>query len=104
MKTTILKFGLLTIALFAFSQVNAQDRKQPDPEKMFASYDANEDKIISLDEFKSKKRKNEMAPEALEKRYATMDANSDGSVTFEEFKVAMAKGRGGKRGGKKKQN
>ena len=104
MKTTILKFGLLTIALFAFSQVNAQDRKQPDPEKMFASYDANEDKIISLDEFKSKKRKNEMAPEALEKRYATMDANSDGSLTFEEFKVAMAKGRVGKQGGKKKQN
>ncbi|WP_445732014.1 EF-hand domain-containing protein [Mariniflexile sp.] len=93
MKTTILKFGLLMFALFAFSQVNAQDKKQPDPEKMFASFDANDDKSISLEEFKNKKRKNEVPAEALEKRYAAMDANSDGSVTLEEFKAGMMKGK-----------
>lgn len=95
-----LKLGVFAIGLLAFSQVNAQEKKQPDPEKMFASFDANNDKMITLDEFKSKKRKNEVQPEQLEKRYAAMDENSDGSVTLEEFKSSLGKAKGGK----KKQN
>ena len=97
MKTTILKFGLLTLALFAFTQINAQEKKKPDPEKMFASFDANKDNSISLEEFKGKKRKNEVPAEALEKKYAKMDANSDGSVTLDEFKAGMIKGEKGKK-------
>lgn len=92
-----LKLGVLAIGLFAFSQVNAQEKKPQDPEKMFASFDANTDKMITLDEFKSKKRRKEIQPEQLEKRYTTMDENSDGLVSLEEFKMSMMKVKGGKK-------
>ena len=92
MKTTILKFGLFTFALFTMSQVNAQEQKKPDPEKMFASIDSNNDNSLSLEEFKTKKRKNEVPAEALEKRFAKIDTDSDGAVTLEEFKAGMVKG------------
>ncbi|WP_405291072.1 EF-hand domain-containing protein [Algibacter sp. Ld11] len=98
-----LKFGLVIVALCAVSITNAQDKKKPDPEKMFASYDTNEDKLITLDEFKAKKRKKEMEAEVLEKRFAKMDADSNGSVTLEEFKAGMAKGKGQGNNKKKKQ-
>jgi len=96
-----LKFGIVVVALCAFSVTNAQDRKKPDPEKMFASYDADEDKLISLDEYKSKKRKKEMEADVLEKRFAKMDENSDGSVTLEEFKASMNNQKGKGKGKKK---
>ena len=89
-----LKLGLVVMALFAVTITNAQDKKKPDPEKMFASYDTDEDKLISLDEFKAKKRRKEVEAAVLEKRYAKMDADSNGSVTFDEFKAGMEKGKG----------
>ena len=57
MKTTILKFALFTFPLLAFSQVNAQDKKKPDPEKMFATLDTNKDGTVSLEEMKARKTK-----------------------------------------------
>lgn len=100
MKSTILKFGFLTLALIAFSKVNAQEQKQPDPEKAFARMDANKDNSISLDEFKNMKRKNEVPADKLEKRFSKMDADSNGSVTLEEFKTSLTnvgnKGEGNK--------
>ena len=91
MKFTTLKLGVLALGLFTFTQGNAQEKKKPDPEKMFASFDTNSDKSISLDEFKNKKRKNELSLDVLEKRYANMDANADGAVTLDEFKADMMK-------------
>ncbi|MCL5130444.1 EF-hand domain-containing protein [Algibacter sp. L4_22] len=88
-----LKFGLVIVALCAVSITNAQDKKKPDPEKMFASYDTDEDKLISLDEFKTKKRKKEMEAAVLEKRFAKIDADSNGTLTLDEFKAGMAKGK-----------
>lgn len=102
MKTTILKFGLLTFALLAFSQVNAQDKQKPDPEKMFTTLDTNKDGSVSLDELKARKTKREIPAEAQEKRFAAMDADANGAVTLEEFKTAMAN-RGNRGEGKKKQ-
>ena len=101
MKTTILKFGLLIFALLAFSQVNAQDKKKPDPEKMFAALDTNKDGSISLEEMKARKTKQEVTAEMQEKRFAKMDADSNGSISLEEFKTAAEKGKKGE--GKKKQ-
>lgn len=100
MKLTILKFGVLAIGLLVSSHISAQEKKKPDPKKMFASFDANQDKAISLEEFKGRKRKNEIAPEVLEKRFAKMDGDSNGSVTIEEFIANMQGGKGEK---KKKQ-
>lgn len=95
-----LKFGLVTLALCSFSLTQAQEKKKPNPEKMFASFDTNEDKAISLEEFKTKKRRNEVKPEMLEKRFKVMDKNEDGSVSLEEFKEGMQGGKG--KGDKKK--
>ncbi|WP_158847524.1 EF-hand domain-containing protein [Algibacter sp. L1A34] len=97
-----LKFGLVIVALCAVSITNAQDKKKPDPEKMFASYDTDEDKLISLDEFKSKKRKKEMEAAVLEKRFAKIDTDSNGTLTLDEFKAGMAKGKGQGNNKKKK--
>lgn len=93
MTSNKLKFGLVAVALCAVSFTNAQEKKKPDPEKMFASFDADKNNAISLEEFKGKKRKKEMEPAALEKRYAKLDADGDGSVTLEEFKAGMTKGK-----------
>jgi len=101
MKSTILKFALFSFALLAFSQVNAQEKKKPDPEKMFAALDTNKDGSVTLEEMKARKTKKELSAEAQEKRFAKMDADGNGSISLEEFKGAMAKG--GKGEGKKKQ-
>ena len=94
MTSNKLKFGLVAVALCAVSFPYAQEKERPTPEKMFASYDTDEDKLISLDEFKAKKRRKEVEAAVLEKRYAKMDADSNGSVTFDEFKAGMEKGKG----------
>jgi Ca2+-binding EF-hand superfamily protein len=101
MKSTILKFALFSFALLAFSQVNAQEKKKPDPEKMFAALDTNKDGSVTLEEMKARKTKKELSAEAQEKRFAKMDADGNGSISLEEFKGAMAKA--GKGEGKKKQ-
>lgn len=101
MKSTILKFAIFSFALLAFSQVNAQEKKKPDPEKMFAALDTNKDGSVTLEEMKARKTKKELSAEAQEKRFAKMDADGNGSISLEEFKGAMAKA--GKGEGKKKQ-
>lgn len=88
MKVTNLKFSLLVITLLAFTQINAQDKKRerPTPEKMFEQLDTNEDKSISLEEFKARKRRGkEVKAEEQEKRFKKMDADSNGSISLEEF-------------------
>ena len=105
MKLTTLKLTVVALGLFAYSQTsNAQDaQKKPDPEKMFKGLDANKDGVVSFEEFKNKKRKNEIPADRLEKMYARMDADSDGSVTMKEFRMNMEKGKGeGKPEGMKK--
>ncbi|WP_194767110.1 EF-hand domain-containing protein [Tamlana sp. I1] len=97
MRITTLKLGTLALALFAFTSVEAQEKKKPDPEKMFKRFDTNNDGAVTLEEFTSAKRKNEVPADKLEKNFKRMDADSDGSVTFEEFKAAQEKGKGKKK-------
>lgn len=103
MKITTLKLGTLALALFAFTSIEAQEKKKPDPEKMFKRLDANEDGVITLEEFKSAKRKNEVSDEKLEKNFARMDEDSNGEVTLEEMKASREKGKKKGKGKKKKQ-
>ena len=93
MKTTTLKAGLLALSLFTFLSIGAQEKKEPDFDKMFKKSDANADGSISLEEFKAVKRKNEVPVEKLEKKFANLDANSDGAVTREELEEGWKKGK-----------
>lgn len=97
MKSKTLKIGTIALALFAGSFVQAQEKKKPSPEKMFERFDTNEDGTLTLEEFKNKKRKNEVPAERLEKGFTRMDADSNGSVTLEEFKKAAEQRKKGKK-------
>ena len=107
MKLNTAKLGLLTLGLFAFSlTMSAQEKKEQNFEKMLKRFDTDTNGSISLDEWKSAKRKNEVPAEKLEKNYARMDADSNGEVTLEELKANFGKPKGkgkGKGKGKKKQ-
>lgn len=101
MKSIHLKLTLALLVFSAFSMsLSAQEKKEPDFDKMFKRFDANADGSISIDEFKSAKRKNEVPVEKLEKNFANLDANSDGGVTRKELEEGRKKGKDKK---KKKQ-
>ena len=91
MKSIVLSLSMIISCLFSIGNLQAQDKKKGNPEKMFAKMDANSDKKVSLDEFKSMKRKNEMSSEKLEKQFKKMDLNSDGIVEYSEFLEAREK-------------
>ena len=105
MKLNTVKFGVLTLLLFAFSlSISAQEKKAPNFEKMLLRFDSDDNGSVSLDEFKSAKRKNEVPAERLEKNYAKLDGDSNGEVTLEELKTNWGKEKAkGKGKGKKKQ-
>ncbi|HEX5104325.1 MAG TPA: EF-hand domain-containing protein [Pirellulaceae bacterium] len=81
------KFLTLAVvaALFTPAVLSAQDKKKPDPEAQFAKLDANNDKKLSLEEFKGK-RTGDKADKAGE-QFKKMDKDSDGFLTLEEFKA-----------------
>jgi Ca2+-binding EF-hand superfamily protein len=66
-------------------------KNAPKPKKTiedrFNDMDANKDGKVSLDEFKAKFPK----PELAEKVFKKMDADGDGSLTLEEYKTAIEK-------------
>lgn len=103
MKLNTAKLGLLALSLFSFSlAMSAQEKKAPNFDKMFKRYDADTDGSISLEEYKSTKRKKEVPVERLEKSFAKLDGNSDGAVTLEELKANFGKGKGKSKGKGKK--
>lgn len=65
----------------------AEEKKAPDPEKIFKRKDANGDGMLTLDEFKTglKDKPLEMA----EKRFGKMDSNGDGKLSLDEFKASF---------------
>lgn len=75
---------------------------RPNPEAVFQKMDANNDGIVTKDEFianheaHAKAAGREAPPkEEIEKRFAAMDTNGDGQLTKDEFSAGFAKGRGG---------
>lgn len=80
-------FTLAVLALVAASfatSAHAQDKKKKDPDQQFAKMDANNDKKLSLDEFKGKRQGDKA--DAAEKAFKRLDKDNDGSVSLEEFK------------------
>lgn len=101
MKSKTFKLSAIALGLFACSYtMSAQDKKEPNFDKMFNRFDADKSGSISLEEFTSTKRKNEVPVEKLEKKYAKLDADKDGALTLVELKENWNKSKGKK---KKKQ-
>ncbi|MDO6758640.1 hypothetical protein Q4566_00390 [Tamlana sp. 2_MG-2023] len=89
-----LKFGIAALALFTISfSAQAQEKKEPDFEKMMKRFDADKNSTISLEEFKSAKRKKEVPTEKLEKQFTKLDSDSSGEVTIDELKTNWSKGK-----------
>ncbi len=92
MMTTVIKTSLCFAALLLCTSIGfAQDHKGPDPEKVFNRFDKNKDAIVTFDEFKNVKRKNDVAEDVLKKRFDRMDADKDGSLVLEEVKAHLDK-------------
>lgn len=98
MKSNIFKLSAIALGLFACTYtMSAQDKKGPNFDKMFSRFDADESGAITLEEFTSAKRKNEIPVEKLEKQYAKLDADNDGALTLAELKENWKKSRGKKK-------
>ncbi|WP_282121733.1 EF-hand domain-containing protein [Algibacter mikhailovii] len=98
MKSIHLKLSVVSIVFLAYSfSMSAQERKEPDFDKMFKRLDANKDGSISLEEFKSAKRKKEVPVERLEKNFAHLDADENGMVTREELEEGWKKAKNKKK-------
>ena len=74
---------------------------QHSPEEMFQKMDANNDGMVSKDEFvaaqeaRAKEAGREApAKEGIEKRFAALDINNDGNLTKDEFTAGFAKMKG----------
>ena len=67
------------------------------PEEIFKKLDANNDGVLTLDEFKAG-RMGQKDPARAEQVFKEMDKNNDGKVTLEEFKAHRPPGGPGKNG------
>lgn len=105
MKLNIVKLGLLTLSMFAFSlTITAQEKKAPKAKKILNKMDADKDGKISLKEFTSAKRKKEVPVERLEKRFAKMDKNHDKTINLKELKAFFDSHKKGKKKRKHKKH
>ena len=62
------------------------EKKQPSVEKQFKNRDKDEDGILSLEEFKSFIKKEDMKEQA-DKWFKNRDKDGDGKLSFEEFEA-----------------
>lgn len=111
MKLKSLKFGLIALALFTVSLSQAQEENKTEAEKkvakaeLFKTMDANNDGVISNDEFEPMKARKEQMEKRKEKNieehFKKMDTDNNGMVSLKEFKAA-AEARKAKKGEKRK--
>lgn len=87
MTLRILAMSLL-VTFPALSASAADEKKAPDPEKIFARKDADGDGSLTLEEFKTGLK--DKALENAEKRFKKIDTDGNGKVSLDEFKAGMA--------------
>lgn len=68
------------------SYIGFAQQEGPNLEKMFERFDTDGNGSISLEEFKSAKRKNDVPVERLEKNFARLDSDSNDAITLKELK------------------
>ena len=93
MKSPILKLGILSLCLFAFSQVNAQSNER-NAEQMFTKVDKNADNALDIEEFTfmiARKSDGKVDPAVAQERFNKVDLDSNGSISREEFTTAQDK-------------
>lgn len=114
MKTCIQTLGILALAItFTHGQDapagGGQEKKRPDPEKIFKKLDSDGNGSVSLEELKAS-HKGQKDPAKAEEVFKKIDADSNGSISEQEFKAHAPGhcekgggkgGKGGKGGGKK---
>ncbi len=106
MKQLVSVLAIVLVGLWA-ANVSAQEKKgekkpRPSLEERFKALDKNNDKSLSLDEFKAAPWFKDR-PDRAEAAFKRMDADNDGKVTLDEFVKALKERVGrGKRGEKKK--
>jgi Ca2+-binding EF-hand superfamily protein len=92
-----MKVSLLARALVAALAVScfapaafAQEKKAPNPEKVFAKKDADGDGKLSLEEFKAGMKEEQAAKAGA--RFNKLDKDGDGTLSLEEFSDGMKAG------------
>ena len=92
MKKTLLTCCVLSL-LATCASAKDDPKKKPDPEKVFASLDADHNKFLTLKEFTTKDALKALFPDAKSKQkklaeelFARMDKDKSTHVTLEEFK------------------
>ncbi len=94
--TVLAGLALCTSVSVAADEKAAGDKPRRDPEAMFKKLDTNDDKSVSLEEFKAgpmAKRNPDKADENFKKR----DKDSNNSLSLEEFKAGQGERRGNKK-------
>lgn len=95
------KVSLLVAAILGIFSTQAQQKRrgQPNPDKIMAKVDSDENGTISLEEFKAARMNQDFKDEVVEKRFRQMDMDDNGQVNLDELKKAIEhrKHRRGKR-------
>ncbi|CDF81003.1 hypothetical protein BN863_32910 [Formosa agariphila KMM 3901] len=94
----LIKIGTLVLGLLAFSNVNAQEKKEKrDPKVVFERLDTNKDAKLSLEELEARDEKvkeggNEAKkPVDTKTMFERKDKNKDGFLDLEEFSARPPK-------------
>jgi Ca2+-binding EF-hand superfamily protein len=90
MITKTLKSSFFIVAIASFSFASAQEKleaKTDKSAKMFAHLDENADKIITLEEYKSKTMKHPSKEAQVEARFASIDTDENGTIDKAEYRA-----------------
>ena len=84
----VLPVAALAVAIPGGLAADDAAKKAPNPEKVFGKRDANGDKFLTLEEFKTGLKDKALAN--ADKRFRRLDTSGDGKVSLEEFKAGVA--------------